>query len=271
MVQHGLIMCQAVEDCLVSRIGFRVFITLIGSVVFTVILINANYVLSNYSFHSDGEPIVHTPLHGLDEAVSSAVVTDIDSRHETNFVSHSRTNVLIWTDDASHFFNELSREIIHLRTSKNGCGSLQQCAFSNDKRKLTRADAVIVAAKNVSTLEQLPIFDTLTSKDISSKLWILLLHNPTYHASFLDSLGDPSKFDLLVSYLPNSTLPLAKIKFQPKDYTFGSTLTQQSVEHKPLPLKAQLPYHVQRPKRESISEHDRIVATIMVEKLGFFF
>lgn len=287
-------MCQSVEDCLVSRIGFRVFLTIVGSLLSAVVFINIHYVLSRYSedLLRDGSGGGGS-LSGLDGAVSSAVVTDLDSRQvvplniNNNRIQSNRTKVLIWTDDEGHFFNQLSKQIIYLRsTPRNGCASLSQCAFSSDKWKLSRADAVLVAAKNTSTLKQLPIFGPIVSSDIDNKLWTLFLKDPTYHEAFLDMQGDPKKFDFLVSYLPNSTFPLVRIHFESKgrDAVFATGPTkstifgnaalamhehhksQESKRHQPRRYKIpdRDPISSERHKRETEPENKRIVATIIV-------
>ena len=70
-----------------------------------------------------------------------------------------------------------------------------------------------MAAKNETSLAQLP---TSGSDEIRSKLWSLLLQDPSYHSAFLEASGDVKRFDSLVSYLPNSTFPLVEIKFESK-------------------------------------------------------
>ena len=89
-------MCQSLEDCLVSRIGFRVFLVVIGTILVAVLTINVHYVAFRQQTTAetdDGAKIVE--VGGLDGAVSSAVVTGhvpVVSDH----LSHNRTKILIW-------------------------------------------------------------------------------------------------------------------------------------------------------------------------------
>jgi len=269
----------------VSRIGFRIFLTIIGSLLAALVFINLHYVYLKQSNDVSRDTVARS-LSALDGVISSAVVTDLDNSHvEVPGVrlQHNRTKVLVWTDDDGQFFAQLSKQIIYLRTTpRNGCASLTQCAFSSDKWKLPRADAVIVAAKNTSTLLHLPIFESVISTDIGSKLWTLLLKDPSYHEAFLNSLSNPNKFDFLVSYLPNSTFPLVKVHFEAKSQEAGifvSLPTSSTSHEKHLNLNLPKPrYHhfhqhkvpekdvfsLKRSKRESDTENKRIVATIIV-------
>ena len=141
-------MCQSLEDCLVSRIGFRVFLAVIGSILVAVLTLNIHYVVFRQTTRQNDN--VAKSFHnvaGLDGAVSSAVVTGHTDQvvgADVHLLSHNRTKILIWTDDDGIFFAQLSRQIIYLRSTKGGCPSLNACAFSNDKQKLVRADAVLV-------------------------------------------------------------------------------------------------------------------------------
>ena len=67
---------------------------------------------------------------------------------------------------------------------------LNDCAFSSDKRKFDRADVVLVAAKNSSSLKGLiPAFS------VGYKIWSLLLPDPSYHSAFIENIADVKKFD----------------------------------------------------------------------------
>lgn len=256
-------MCHSIEDCLVSKIGFRLFITIIGLIVCSVIFINAHYALSGQPVTPEVTPSESRTFSGLNQAISSAIVRDTEPHHVTIGNDNHRTNILFWTDDhTGNFFNRLSKEIVYLRHAKNGCSSLQHCAFSSDQKKLLQADAVVVAAKNLSTLDKLPILETKTLPGMRPKLWTLLFQDPSYHEAFIKAQADPSKFDILVSYLPNSTLPLAKVKFQTKEGVFGLQPKQKLLKYSP---KKNLPLHIERPlKLQSDHGVDRIAATIMV-------
>ena len=201
-------MCQSLEDCLVSRIGFRVFLVVVGSILAAVITINVHYVL----FRQPTMAPESAPRPDLNGAVSSAVVRDYGTKiPDPQLYLHNRTKVLIWSDDDGVFFAQLSRQIIYLRTAKRGCSVLNRCAFSSDKRKFDRADAVIVASKNSTSLRNLA-----QAFDVGSKIWTLLLPDPSYHSAFIETVGSVQKFDSLVSYLPNSTFPLVRIRFEPR-------------------------------------------------------
>ena len=201
-------MCQSLEDCLVSRIGFRVFLVVVGSILAAVITINVHYVL----FRQPTMAPESAPSPDLNGAVSSAVVRDYGTKiPDPQLYLHNRTKVLIWSDDDGVFFAQLSRQIIYLRTAKRGCSVLNRCAFSSDKRKFDRADAVIVASKNSTSLRNLA-----QAFDVGSKIWTLLLPDPSYHSAFIETVGSVQKFDSLVSYLPNSTFPLVRIRFEPR-------------------------------------------------------
>ena len=89
-------MCQSLEDCLVSRIGFRVFLVVIGTILVAVLTINVHYVAFRQQTTADtADDTAKIGQVGLDGAVSSAVVTGhvpVVSDH----LSHNRTKVLIW-------------------------------------------------------------------------------------------------------------------------------------------------------------------------------
>jgi hypothetical protein len=72
---------------------------------------------------------------------------------------------------------------------------------------------VLVAAKNMTTLATLATADAA-----ASKVWSLLLPDPSYHVAFLESRIGVDKFDSLVSYLPNSSFPLVRIRDQCYDF-----------------------------------------------------
>ena len=61
-------------------------------------------------------------------------------------------------------------------------------------------------------------------REAGSKIWSLLLQDPSYHTAFLEASGDVKKFDTLVSYLPNSTFPLIEIKFESKSSKHESAI-----------------------------------------------
>ena len=88
-------MCQSLEDCLVSRIGFRVFLVVIGTILVAVLTINVHYVAFRQQTTAESDDIAKIGEVGLDGAVSSAVVTGhvpVVSDH----LSHNRTKILIW-------------------------------------------------------------------------------------------------------------------------------------------------------------------------------
>ena len=89
-------MCQSLEDCLVSRIGFRVFLVVIGTILVAVLTINVHYVAFRQQKTAETDDNAKIgEVGGLDGAVSSAVVTG----HVTvvsDHLSHNRTKILIW-------------------------------------------------------------------------------------------------------------------------------------------------------------------------------
>jgi len=38
-------MCQSLEDCLVSRIGFRIFLVVVGTLLAAILTVNVHYVV----------------------------------------------------------------------------------------------------------------------------------------------------------------------------------------------------------------------------------
>ena len=133
-------MCQSLEDCLVSRIGFRVFLVAIGSILVAVLTINVHYVVFRQQTTHSNDDISKTTLDG--GAVSSAVVHGHMSVVSDQLSVHNRTKILIWSDRDGHFFGQLSKQIVYLRSVRGGCPSLNQCAFSSDKKKFSQAGQI---------------------------------------------------------------------------------------------------------------------------------
>lgn len=178
-------MCQSLEDCLVSRIGFRVFLVVVGTLLVAILTVNVHYIVFRQPTEATQDAV-----SSIDGAVSSAVVHGHATMVSDHVSSHNRTKILIWSDDDGIFFGQLSKQIIYLRSSKGGCPMLNDCAFSSDKRKFDRADVVLVAAKNSSSLKGLiPAFS------VGSKIWSLLLPDPSYHSAFIENIADVKKFD----------------------------------------------------------------------------
>ena len=130
-------MCQSLEDCLVSRIGFRIFLVVVGTILAAVLTINVHYVVFRQPTLHSSDAVLKTTLDG--GAVSSAIVHGHMSDVSDHLSVHNRTKVLIWSDHDGHFFGQLSKQIVYLRSVRGGCPSLNRCAFSSDKKKLSQA------------------------------------------------------------------------------------------------------------------------------------
>ena len=122
-------MCQSLEDCLVSRIGFRVFLVVIGSILAAVLTINVHYVVFRQQSMTSSDNNNNDDVAKFDGAVSSAVVTGHVSILSDHLSSHNRTKILIWSDDDGLFFAQLSKQIIYLRSARGGCPLLNQVSI----------------------------------------------------------------------------------------------------------------------------------------------
>ena len=174
-------MCQRLEDCLVSRLGFRVFLVSALTIVTIAIALNIKFLAQNKANNQ---------------------------RPQEYKKSLAKTKVLIM--DQGRFYAHLSQRIQFLRA--NQCPILNKCAFASHPEKIAKADAVVVVGGGGSTSLKTLLNSTLSSQTanslatdlINQKIWVKLIRDPNDRRQ--DNNQD--SYHHIISYLPGADVPL---------------------------------------------------------------
>ena len=246
-------MCQKVEDCLLSKLGFRLFITVVFIIIVIVLSLNIQFLTRSNENIIENE--LFSKIKDLSKDQRGSSLFSSNQRHGTNEIAisnlNSKTKILIWMtnfeeteDTRSSFYAEFSHRIRRLR--RNECPILNECSFASHKRKLHKADAVVILrTNNVSNMHnklpshsrpkkkllkgiQLRIPENKFISDFSEngldpsvaklKVWLLLVQTPydqrlIQNASqYLRKTFGVDEFDHHISYMPNSAIPLVRYK-----------------------------------------------------------
>ena len=246
-------MCQKVEDCLLSKLGFRLFITVVFIIIVIVLSLNIRFLTRSNENIIGNE--LFSKIKDLSKDQRGSPLFSSNQRHGTNGIAisnlNAKTKILIWmtnfeeTEDArSSFYAEFSHRIRRLR--RNVCPILNECSFASHKRKIHKADAVVMLrTNNVSKIHnrlpshsgpkkktlkhvQLRIPKNQFITDFSEngldpsvakrKVWLLLVQTPydqrlIQNASqYLRNTFGVDEFNHYISYMPNSAIPLVRYK-----------------------------------------------------------
>jgi len=194
-------MCRRLEDCLVSRTGFRIFIISVLIIFVAALGLNFGYKLLlpissvNYnealqaSHHSDHHILLWTPLHGSWEA---------------------------WWKEG--MLGGTSR------TRTEGCPQLARCSFSADRSRLNTSHLVLYSYMDLDPSDTPPKYAG------AGQRWGLFLAFPPSrrHSGPAWNLLLPM-FDLLISYSPQSSIQMYR----------GRTVHLSSLEGGPSALNHQ--------------------------------
>ena len=211
-------MCKKIEDWLVSRMGFRIFMIAVIVVIAVAVAINVHFLISR---GDDVDVTDWTRIHSSDKwtsslAVSPKIINGAD-----------KTKILIWDPPTgssslhtSRFFNHFAQRVHFLRQEQ--CPVLKECAFASHKGKLSKADAVVVVGGRKNSLEELLNATlkfggrsnriTSTKELLEQKFVARLVRDPVDRRRLTNGLNNDANF--IISYLPGSEIPLIEYKFE---------------------------------------------------------
>lgn len=249
-------MCHKVDKIT----GFRILVAILSVVLTSVIVTKINNVASNYFVLNNATASTGPGVDKRRIPQHSNEFDDVSSSQKFN----QSSILLILTDNNEQFF----QHNVDLSTVLKTCPSASGCEFTTDKSRLDSVQSVVVLSRNVTFLR---LVATLNKK---GKFWILLLPDPRFHKSFLESLVDIKTFDALISYLPNSNLALGESMFVElkQDNSVWQESTQGLNQSRPRTYRHKYK-HCSRPsrklrlKRQAPSDSKRLVATILVKNL----
>lgn len=266
-------MCQKVEDCLLSKLGFRLFITVVFIIIVIVLSLNIQFLTRSNENIIGNE--LFSKIKELSKDQRGSPLFSSNQRHGTNDIAISnldtKTKILIWmtnfeeTEGArSSFYAEFSHRVRRLR--KNECPILNECSFASHKRKLHKADAVVILrTNNVSNMHnKLPshsgrkkkplkgikqrIPDNQFISDFSKngldpsvaklKVWLLLIQTPydqrlIQNASqYLRKTFGVDEFNYHISYMPNSAIPLVRYKLSKISSDYNHDMNRNKNSHR---------------------------------------
>lgn len=244
-------MCQKIEDCLLSKIGFRIFISVVFVIIIIAFILNFQFLTSS-KLTTDIENEVFRKIKDLpkDERKPSNRFSNSKQDPSNSVKTHAsgKTKILIWMTNfnepgsfESPFYSEFSHRVRQLRHKK--CPILKECAFASHKDKLYNADAVVIVREEHSSSKEDNIYNTGSKKvhtihdstflydgksqnidqsKMKNKIWSLLVKNPFDQrqmenaSKFLIRKFGVDKFDYFISYMPNADIPLLRYSLSPK-------------------------------------------------------
>ena len=235
-------MCQKIEDCLLSKIGFRIFLSVIFSVVVFALLLNFQ-ILTGSKVNS---VIQDTILRKIKETTNDDRRLDQfpfqnkQNDEERNITQSQKTKILVWIrksrDEENSFYTEFSHRIRRLRRKE--CPILNECTFASNKNKFHRADAVVIVSDGYQrNLTNNRFFDEIENDNYyndevnlngnnrykyNKKIWSLLIQNPfdqrnkdTTVKIITEKFGI-SEINYFISYMPDADIPLLQYSLKRK-------------------------------------------------------
>eukprot|EP00092_Neocalanus_flemingeri_P034527 GFUD01037545.1.p1 GENE.GFUD01037545.1~~GFUD01037545.1.p1 ORF type:complete len:292 (+),score=15.12 GFUD01037545.1:74-949(+) len=177
-------MCRKLEDCLVTRTGFRVFVITVVVVIVAAIGLNLSYKF-----------LLETPENPSNNEALLAADGERNKRTDHH--------VLLWTPlqgSWSHWWTETNLGAAS-RLQKSNCPQLTKCSFSSDRNSLNNSNLVIYSYSDIDLTDMPP-------KYAAGQKWGLFLPKPTArHTGKVWSQFLPM-FDVLISYFPNSNIQM---------------------------------------------------------------
>ena len=247
-------MCQKIEDCLLSKIGFRIFISVVFSIVIIALLLNFQ-ILTGSKVNSVIEENILRKIKDTrtDERSYDKISFDDKQAYQgKNFNRTEKTKILIWIEaskiEDQHFYTKFSHRVRRLRRYQ--CPILNECIFASNKNKLFRADAVVfVSNEFISTPNHTNdvFFDDIKKEahhvdtlqfnrnkllDMRSKNWALLINNPndqrnkerTIH--LMRKVFGITNVDYSISYMPDADIPLLQFRFDSIQSDYENTVLE---------------------------------------------
>ncbi|XP_023328480.1 uncharacterized protein LOC111701430 [Eurytemora carolleeae] len=174
-------MCSKLEDCLFSRLGFRVCIISILILILGFLALNLSFHLFGWSLH-DRPGIAGSSSQGQPSSVKS---------------------ILLWTPLQSSWSNWKLENQQEEKSSQ--CEFT--CAFTHDRTKLSTADLLLISSSDLKKT------DLPSRVPYKHQLWGLVHASPS---SSVDLSG--MFFDLFISYLPQADLNINKYRIQEQEH-----------------------------------------------------
>ena len=226
-------MCQKIEDCLLSKIGFRIFISVVFTIVVFALLLNFQ-ILTGSKVNSVTEDTLLKKIKETrkdDRRFNHFSFYNKHNREGQNSTLTEKTKILLWMKsskiDENSFYSEFSHRVHRLR--RNECPILNKCIFASNKNKFHKADAVVIVGDgnqrnqtNDEFLASIKIdndyFDGLhynnNNHKTKNKIWSLLIQDP-FDQRNKEKLTQliARKFGIreikyLISYMPDADIPL---------------------------------------------------------------
>jgi len=201
-------MCRRIEDCLVTRTGFRVFVISVVVVIVAAIGLNLSYKF-----------LLETP-----ESASNNEALLANNGAKNKETDH---HILLWTPlhgSWSHWWTDTNLGAAS-QLQKSNCPQLRQCSFSSDRTSLNSSNLIIYSYSDIDLSDMPP-------KYAAGQKWGLFLPTPTDRHSGEKWSRFLPMFDLLISYYPNSNIQMYRGKTMP--YHVGQSVKYNdsiSVEH----------------------------------------
>ena len=244
-------MCQKIEDCLLSKIGFRIFISVVFVIIIIAFILNFQFLTSSKHTTDIGNEVFRK-IKDLqkDERKPSNRFSNNKQDHSNSVNTHvgRKTKILIWMTNfnepesfESPFYSEFSHRVRQLRHKK--CPILKECAFASHRDKLYKADAVVIVREEHTSSKEDNLFNTGSKKEhtildntflyesksqninkskMKDKIWALLVKNPFDQrqmgnaSKFLKRRFGVEKFDYFITYMPNADIPLLRYSLSPR-------------------------------------------------------
>ena len=227
-------MCQKIEDCLLSKIGFRIFISVVFTIVVFALLLNFQ-ILTGSKVNSVIEDTLLKKIKETrkdDKRFNHFSFYNKQNREGQNSTLIEKTKILLWMKsskiDEKSFYSEFSHRVHRLR--RNECPILNECIFASNKNKFHKADAVVIVGdgyhRNQTNDEFIAStetdnyyferihFNSNNSNKTKTKIWSLLIQDPFDQRNkekliqLIASKFGISEIKYLISYMPDADIPL---------------------------------------------------------------
>ena len=227
-------MCQKIEDCLLSKIGFRIFISVVFTIVIFALLLNFQ-ILTGSKVNSVIEDTILKKIKETkkdDRRFNHFSFYNKQNREGQNFTLTEKTKILLWMKSSkveeNSFYSEFSHRVHRLR--RNECPILNECIFASNKNKFHKADAVVIVGDGYQRNQTNDEFLASIEKDdyyfnrihfndnnnhkTKNKIWSLLIQDPFDQRNkekltqLIARKFGISEIKYLISYMPDADIPL---------------------------------------------------------------
>ena len=227
-------MCQKIEDCLLSKIGFRIFISVVFTIVVFALLLNFQ-ILTGSKVNSVIEDTLLKKIKETrkdDRRFNHFSLYNKQNHEGQNSTLTEKTKILLWMKspkiDENSFYSEFSHRVHRLR--RNECPILNECIFASNKNKFHKADAVVIVGDSYQRYQTNDEFLASIEKDkhyfdrihfhdnnnhkTKNKIWSLLIQDPFEQRNkekltqLIARKFGISEIKYLISYMPDADIPL---------------------------------------------------------------